>query len=412
MKSAKPFFKVQPVGDALQQLFAHLSRLSRTQTIKTQDGLGRILAAAPVSPMDLPAFDRSAMDGYAVRAEDTFGASESLPAYLDVVGHINMGEVPDIGLQKGAAAVIHTGAMLPQGADAVVMVERTQSISDSEVEILAPVASGENVIKLGEDVRKGSETLALGHRLRPQDIGGLLAVGITEIDVRESPRIAILSCGDELVEAHKHPDPGQIRDINSHMLSALCAETGTIVVQTGIAHDTMDSLLSMARDGLAQGDMLVMSAGSSVSTRDLTRDVIQQLGEPGILQHGLAVKPGKPAIIAVCDGKPVIGLPGNPVSAILVARQVILPIIRRLLGEITKPTATVTATLKQNIASTSGREDSVPVRLIAVENGYAADPVLGKSNLIYTLLKADGLIHVPLNVGGYQAGSEVEVVLF
>jgi molybdopterin molybdotransferase len=205
---------------------------------------------------------------------------------------------------------------------------------------------------------------------------------------------------------------GQIRDINSHMLAALCSDAGADVRLLGIARDTIPSLLSMARDGLAQCDFLVLSAGSSVSVRDLTLEVVNQLGSPGVLQHGLAVKPGKPTIIAACGGKPVIGLPGNPVSAMLVARQVILPILRYLQGEATPYFTSVSARLTQNIASTTGREDQIPVRLIENETGYDAEPVFGKSNLIYTLLKADGLIHIPLNVSGYPAGTQVEVEIF
>ena len=352
------------------------------------------------------------MDGYAVKAADTFGASDSLPAYLRMRGHVLMGEAPDFTLQSGEAADIHTGAMLPDGADAVVMIERTQKISDDEIEVLAPVAVGENVIQRGEDVRKDSVTLPAGHRLRPQDIGGLLAVGIGEVDVVKQPRVAILSCGDELVEVHETPAPGQIRDINSHMLMALCSEIGAECIRLGIARDTLDSMLSMARDGLAQADMLILSAGSSVSTRDLTFDVVNQLGKPGVLQHGLAVKPGKPTILAACDNKPVIGLPGNPVSALLVARQIVIPTLRFLMREQSKPQATVSATLTQNIASTSGREDFVPVKLIEGDDGYLAEPIWGKSNLIYTLLKADGIVHVPLNTSGYTANTQVKVRLF
>jgi molybdopterin molybdotransferase len=302
--------------------------------------------------------------------------------------------------------------MLPEGADAVVMVERTQRIADNEIEVLAPVAPNENVILLGEDVRKGSATLPRGHRIRPQDIGGLLAVGIHEIEVAKQPRIGILSCGDELVDARDTPKLGQIRDINSHMLMALCQEIGAEVTLFGIARDTFDSLYEMAREGLEKSDMLILSAGSSVSSRDLTADVIAKLGEPGILHHGLAVKPGKPTIIAVVDGKPIIGLPGNPVSAMLVARQIILPTIRYLTKEIEKPIMTVQARLTQNIASTSGREDSVPVRLIKTNEGYMAEPIWGKSNLIYTLLKADGIVNVPLNISGYTNNTMVDVRLF
>lgn len=413
MAQTKQFFTVKPVAETLAGLFKQIGNSPRTQMLPTSQAVGRVLASAPISPLDLPNFTRSAMDGYAVKAADTFGASQSLPAYLDVVGQVHMGEKPDIMLEGGQAAAIHTGAMLPDGADAVVMIERTQKVDDVEIEVLAAVAPGENVIQIGEDVRKGSEALSVGHMLRPQDVGGLLAVGITQLEVTARPKVAVLSCGDELVPADSADVAfGQIRDINSHMLVALCAEAGADVVNMGIARDTLESLLPMARQGLANADMLIMSAGSSVSVRDLTREVVNQLGAPGVIQHGLAVKPGKPTIIAACDGKPVIGLPGNPVSAMLVARQTVLPTLQHLMGATPRIPATINATLTQNIASTTGRADSVPVRIVHDGDAYHAEPIFGKSNLIYTLLRANGLLSVPLNVSGYTAGTTVKVTLF
>ncbi|MGB7338953.1 MAG: gephyrin-like molybdotransferase Glp [Phototrophicaceae bacterium] len=412
MSDTKQFFTLKPVQEGLDLLFQAIKPTDASEMIATVDALGRILAASPQSPMNLPAFDRSAMDGYAVRAADTFGASDALPAYLTLNGQVKMGEVPQFTVSTGQAADIHTGAMIPDGADAVVMIERTQAIDNNEIEVLAPVAEGENIIRLGEDIQQGSETLPIGHIMRPQDIGGLLAVGITEITVQKRLKIAILSGGDELIDAHQNPEIGQIRDINSHMLAALCQQAGADVMRLGIAADTFESLYTLARHGFDQCDMLIISAGSSVSVRDLTSEVIASLGQPGIIQHGLAVKPGKPTILAACDAKAVIGLPGNPVSAMLVARQIILPIMHFLTGQALRPISTIAATLTQNIASTTGREDSVPVRLHPSDEGYHAEPIWGKSNLIYTLLRADGLVHVPLNMSGYTAGTLVKVINF
>lgn len=409
--TTRQFFEVLPVAPALERLFEVLPAPTRTETRPTAQAVGRVLAVAPVSPISLPEFPRSSMDGYAVRAEDTFGASETLPAYLEVVGTVAMGTVPTQPVGRGQAMVIHTGAMLPPGTDAVVMIERTQALDERQIEALTAVAPGENVVQVGEDVTADAEILPAGHRLRPQDIGGLLAVGITTVTVYAAPRVAILGSGDELVAPEQTPQLGQIRDINSATLAALFTQAGATASTLGIARDRYDDLLALAKQGYAQSDLLVLSAGSSLSTRDLTREVIDALGAPGVIQHGLAVKPGKPTILAVCDGVPVIGLPGNPVSALLVARQVCLPIIRYLSGEGERRSPGVPAVLTHNIASRSGREDTVPVRLIATAGGWQAEPIFGKSNLIFTLLNADGLVTVPLDSGGLKAGETVEVVL-
>lgn len=413
MADKSAFFTLQTVTAALDSVLAQCRPLPTIETIPVTEAAGRVLAQAPQSPMDLPNFVRSTMDGYAVLAADTYSASDALPAYLHIVGTVHMGEQPTFTLQSGQAAEIHTGAMLPAGADAVVMIERTQQAAEDEVEVLASVAPGENLVQIGEDIAAHADVLPAGHRLRPQDIGGLLAVGSTQVAVRAQPRVGLLSCGDELIPPQETPSIGQIRDINAYILGAMAAEQGAVWRHFGIARDTFEDFYTKAQAALAESDMLVMSAGSSVSTRDLTREIISKLGAPGIIQHGLAVKPGKPTILAVCEGKPVIGLPGNPVSAMLVARQIMLPTLRHLLGERARPQGAIQAVLTQNIASTTGREDSVPVRLIAQPDGPPqAEPIFGKSNLIYTLVNADGLVSVPLNSGGLRAGETVDVVLF
>lgn len=409
--ASSEFFNVQPVDAALQHLFTHWQPSLRSLSIPTARACGRILAHPPVSPINLPAFARSSMDGYAVRAADTFGASASLPAYLRVIGSIRMGAAPEIALLPGTAVEIFTGAMLPANADAVVMVEHTQKFGASEIEVLSAVASGENVVQVGEDVGAGQPILPTGHRLRPQDIGGLLAVGLLSVDVVAPPRVAIIGSGDEIVPPEAEPAIGQIRDINSYSLAALFEAHGADVTVGGIARDDFDELYALAERSLAAADMLVITAGSSISTRDLTNAVINELGQPGVLQHGIAVKPGKPTILALCAGKPIIGLPGNPVSAFLVARQIVVPLIEQALGLCAPPTATVRAQLTANIASTTGRVDTIPVRLRREADQWVADPIFGKSNLIYTLVKADGVVVVPLNSGGLKAGTPVEVEL-
>ena len=254
--------------------------------------------------------------------------------------------------------------------------------------------------------------LTRGQRLRPQDIGGLLAVGLGEIDVLRRPRIGILSCGDELLPPFAELKPGKVRDINAYTLSALAEKYGAEPLRLGIVRDDLAEYERAAKAGFDVCDILLLSAGSSVSARDYTRDVINGLGQPGVLQHGLATKPGKPTIIAVCDNKPVIGLPGNPVSALVVAWQLLPPFIARYSGQALESARHVRARLTQRVASVTGREDWVAVRLEPSDDGEPlAAPIFGKSNLIFTLVSADGLLRVPLNTGGYDSGSLVDVAL-
>jgi len=400
-------------ADALPVLLDHLSVRVRTEAIPTADALDRVLAESQVAPSSLPAFPRSTMDGYAVRAADTFGATESLPAYLSLVGESPMGRAPQVTVGPAQAAVVYTGGMMPPGADAVVMIERTQKLDAGNIEVLRPVAPGENIINVGEDVKAGETLFAPGHILRPQDLGGLMALGLTRVTVASRPRVAIVSTGDEVVSPEAEPAPGQVRDVNTCTVAGLVARSGGLPLPQGIVGDDFDELLSAARTGLNAADALVISAGSSVSARDLTADVVNRLGQPGVLVHGVSVKPGKPTILGVCDGKPVFGLPGNPVSAMVVAALFVVPLVWRLQGVISPPERRrVTARLAHNIASVPGREDYVSVKLVEREGQLWAAPVFGKSNLIYTLVKADGLLRVPLDLNGLHEGELVEVQLF
>ena len=408
---ARAFFRVQPLPEAIAHLLERWQPERRPIALATAAALGRTLTTAPLAPEDLPKFARSSMDGFAVRAADTFGASEALPAFLHRIGQVAMGELATQPIAAGECIAIATGAMLPPQANAVVMIEHTQRVDEDAIECLRAVAPGENVIQVGEDFSQGEAVLAAGHRLRPQDIGALLALGITEVRVCQPPRVHILSSGDELVHPEDAPGPAQIRDINSHTLAALATQAGAEPHCFGIAPDDPARYTALARKAFEQADILVLTAGSSVSARDLTRQVISELGAPGILQHGLAIKPGKPTILALCDGVPVLGLPGNPVSALLVARETLLPLIFHHLGGKAELPNTLPATLKDGIASVNGREDRIPVRLAMDSAGrWLAEPIFGKSNLINTLAQADGLVVLDLDVSGLAAGSRVDVV--
>lgn len=409
----REFFNVVPPSEALATLLDRLEVSIRGEVVPAAQALGRVTAEDMVSREDMPPYPRSTMDGYSVRAHDTFGASESLPAFFDVVGEVAMGSPPQVSLSTGQAAVAYTGGMLAEGADAVVMVENTQRVDDGSIEILRPVAPGENVIQAGEDARVGDTVIRKGRFIRPQDVGVLFGLGITEVTVAQRPRVAIVSTGDELVSPELSPSPGQVRDINSYSVASLVRNAGAVPVHIGLVPDDYEAQRKAAVDGMEQGDMLIFSAGSSVSSRDMTSQVLDSLGEPGVLVHGIAHKPGKPTIVALANGTPAFGLPGNPVSAMVVFGILVRPVIQALMGRTESPvTHGVHARLTKDIRSASGREDHVQIKLIESDDGILADPVFGKSSLISTLVEADGVVVVPLDDGGLYAGDEVFVRIY
>ncbi len=408
------FLHLVPVQEALDTLLKHLPPRPKLgiENVPTANAFGRVLAQSIKATHPLPEFPRSTVDGYAVRAKDTYGASSSLPAYLQLAGEIQMGVNTTLSLQASQAILIHTGAMMPEGADAVVMLEDTQHLGGDEVEILQPVAVGENVIQLGEDVSKGEVVIEAGSRIRAQEIGGLLALGYTNIPVYRRPRVGIISSGDEIVQPEVETRPGQVRDINSYTLMAIVNRNGGEAILRGIVEDDLEALQLRLHESHAEDDVLVVTAGSSVSARDLTARAMSELGEPGILVHGIQIKPGKPTILGVANQIPLIGMPGNPVSALVVGSLILPVVIHHLLGlDAPQAAACVEAKLTANIASQSGREDYQPIRLWEDEGGLLAEPIYGRSNLIFTLVRANGLVRIPPEVTGYEAGTVVPVML-
>jgi molybdopterin molybdotransferase len=409
----KELFNVLTPGDAFARLAPYLRGPRASERIRTEHALGRVLAEDLHSPGSLPTFRRSTMDGFAVRAADTFGSSEALPAYLTVIDEVLMGRPAERSPRLGEAVRIATGGMLPDDADAVVMVENTQDVDESTIEVLRPVAPGENVIQVGEDIGPGDQLLAAGHALRPQDIGGLLALGIVEVLVAARLKVGIISGGDEIVAPDQEPGPGQIRDVNSYTIAALVERAGHTPVLMGVVPDVYEQLEQAAHDGLGQVDVLILSAGSSVSIRDMTAQVIASLGTPGVLVHGVSLKPGKPTILAMIGDKPVFGLPGNPVSCMVTFDLFVAPTLHRLAGRTeAEHRQSVAARLSRNVASAPGREDYFQVRLDRRADGVWAEPVFGKSNLIYTLVKADGMVRIDLDTSGLNEGQWVQVILF
>jgi len=405
-------FTVLAPADAHRLLASHLQAEPAIETVPLLRALDRVLAEDLTSPVDLPDFPRSTMDGFAVRAADTYGASEGLPAYLTLSGEVLMGARAEARVSSGEAVRIATGGMLPDGADAVVMVENTQAVDPGTIEVVRPVAPGENVLRVGEDIARRATVLPRGHALRPQDVGGLAALGITHVAVARRLRVAIVSGGDELVAPEEEPRPGQIRDINTYALAALVKRAGHEPVPLGIVPDVYEELEAAARRALDTSDVVILSAGSSVSTRDMTAQAIAALGKPGVLVHGVSLRPGKPTILAVAQGKPVFGLPGNPVSCMVTFDLFVAPTLAQLSGALVPPRRLVGARLAHNIPSAAGREDYVQVSLEERDGEQWAVPVFGKSNLIYTLVRSDGMVKVELDQGGLRAGDWVAVILF
>ena len=419
------FLTLLPPEEARALLLSHLpAPISDSERINTASALGRVLAEDIVAPQPLPDFQRSTVDGYAVGSRDTHGASDSLPAYLNLIGEVPMGEAPSFTVGAGQCAQIHTGGMLPDGTDAVVMLEYTQSIQRKEIEVFRAVANGENIIRVGEDVAQGQTVQHKGSLIRPAEIGGLMALGIVNVRVVRKIRVGLISTGDEVIDPSQLPRPGQVRDVNSYTLAALIEGSGGVAKLYGILSDTFDGVKAAATQALSECDMLIITAGSSASTRDLTADVIRSLGAPGVLVHGINTRPGKPTILGVCDGKAVIGLPGNPVSALVNGYLFVVPVIEKLFGTLPMPRPSVLAQLTVNLPSQAGREDWWPVRLTTQTRthdemtapGYGkielqAEPIFGKSNLIFTLASADGLICIHPDATGLSAGEIVEVYL-
>ena len=410
------FLTLLPPDEAREKLLSHLSSGTvDTESIAVDLSLGRVTAEDIFAPHPLPEFSRSTVDGYAVKSKDTFGATDSLPTYLNLIGEVPMGDAPSFEIQSGQCALIHTGGMLPKNADAIVMLEYAQIAKKNEIEIFKSVADGENVIHIGEDVAQHQLVLPKGTLVRPAEIGGLMALGIVSLRVARLVRVGIISTGDEVIEPSERPKPGQVRDVNSYTLSALIQKSGGEAKRYGIISDQFEVLKEAALKALSECDVVIITAGSSASTRDMTAEVISQLGSPGVLVHGINTRPGKPTILGVCNGKAVIGLPGNPVSALVNGYLFVAPVIEKLLGVTPKPKASVQAKLTVNLPSQAGREDWFPVKLIENRKlgivNYEAEPIFGKSNLIFSLAYADGLLKIHPNATGLSAGEIVEVLL-
>jgi len=409
----RSFFKVKTAEDIFESL-KDIEPLG-TESVLITTAFNRVLARDIVSDEDLPGFKRSTMDGYALAARDSFGASENLPTPLNIVEEIKMGETPRSTLHRGECAQISTGGMLPEGADAIVMVEYTQKVEDGVVEISRPVSPLENVILPDDDVKKGQVVLYKGRLLRPQDLGILAGLGISIVDVFIQPKAAIISTGEEIVDISKKPEVGQIRDMNSYTLGGLCLQLGVEPIYYGIIKDKFEDITLFIEKGLSQADVVLLSGGSSVGVKDLTLDAILSLNGVEVVAHGVSISPGKPTIIARKGNKTLWGLPGHPVSAMIIFDIFLRYLFGRLMG-LTNLTEyhsrTIEAEIDRNIESATGREDYIRVKLSHIEGRWLATPILGKSGLISTMVEADGIVAIDMNTEGLYKGEVVTVRLF
>lgn len=386
------------------------------ETVPLGNAFGRILSRDVVSPENLPGFYRSSMDGYAVRAKDTFGATETLPAILEVSGEVPMGKKPDIALKPGEAVKMPTGGMLPQGADGVVMVEYCHELDQNTIEVARAISPLENVILPDDDFKRGIPVLKKGSRpLRPQDLGVMAGLGLSQVTVYKRPRVAIISTGDEVIPVTQRPKPGEVRDINTYTLSAFCTQSDSDPVNLGLCRDHFEEIKTRIERGLQEADTVWISGGSSVGAMDLTLKVFESFENAELLVHGISISPGKPTIIARIGTKAVFGLPGHTASAMVVAEIFLAPFLRRLSGTVHFSESLhdeIEAELSRNIESASGREEYFRVKLKKGDGNLVAEPIFGKSGLISTLVEADGLLRVERNTEGLYQGEKVRVMIF
>lgn len=406
-------FKVQTLEAVSELLETEFEASDRpTEKLPLTQCLGRILGADLMGADPVPHFARSVVDGYGVMACDVFGAGDSAPAFLTVSGAVEMGQGSPYGVSPGTAVYVPTGGALPQGADAVVMVEYAERFGEGAIAVYKPVAPGENILGIGEDLTAGELIMEKGQRLRPQDIGVLAASGIAEVPVVRKLNVAVISTGDEIVDPEITPGIGQIRDINTYTLAALAEECGAVISRRVVVGDDLDALKKNLEAALMDSDLILLSGGSSVGVKDYTSQVMGSFPDSRILVHGLAVKPGKPTVIARVQGKPVFGLPGQPASAMVVYKAVVAPFIRQLMGEAPLEITGITAAASVNIPSAPGRTTFQMVTLEIRDGVPTAVPVYGKSGMISLMSRAQGYIRIDARKEGVLKGEMVQVVMF
>jgi len=404
--------KIDSIEEARQKMLDCACGIIKVEELSPKRCLNRILVADIFAPEDIPGFDRSTVDGYAVVSKDTAAAGESLPVILTAVGEVEMGVAADFAIKSGECAYIPTGGMLPQGADAVVMVEYSEDFGGVGVALYKSAAFGEGVVRRGDDARAGEMLLERGQMLRFCEIGVIAAADLDHVPVYKSPRLAIISTGDEIVRSEEERKPGQVYDVNTPTLKAYAEKNGFIVVRTALLQDDEEALESAIRDAMAVCDIVAISGGSSRGKKDATAEVISKVSSPGVFTRGLALKPGKPTIIGYDTPSDtlLVGLPGHPVSAAIVFESLICEWYRLVTGA--KRPLALPARLSTNVPASPGKLTYYPAAVTLTDNEYTATPIFGKSGLITTLSSAEGFFEIPRGKEGLPAGDTVMVHLF
>jgi len=402
-----------PVPEALRIVISNLPKKSLgVETVPLSSALGRILGRDVVSQVDVPPFDRAAMDGFAVIAEDTYGATPTAPVFLRTLGSVQIGTAPTVRVGRGEAASTVTGGRMPQGANAVVMVEYTNEREDGTVEVSDEVHPAENIARAGEDVRKGSIVLRKGTRILPQDLGMLTCLGLNQVAVMRKPRVAVLSTGSEL-QNEPSVSSNRIPDVNRPTLISALHQLGCEPVDLGIVPDEFEQIRSKLEQGIKTADIVLVTAGTSVGPGDMVPKVINSLGKPGMLVHGVAMRPSMPTGLAVVDGKLVVSLPGYPVSAYIAFLEFVEPLVAYALETNPLPCPVVKARLSRRVTGVLGSRTYVRVLVTCGDEGHIAEPVrTSGAGILSSLVQANGFVIVPEHIEGYEEGQEVDVELF
>ncbi|WP_425449429.1 molybdopterin molybdotransferase MoeA [Dethiothermospora halolimnae] len=403
------FFNVLSVDETKKLMLEKFNNVEiESETVDILKGQDRVLYKDVISHNNVPNFDRSTVDGYAIKSSDSHGATEAIPSVLNLLGEVHMGETTDKIIKSGGAIYVPTGGMIPKGADGVVMIENVEKLDNDTIFVHKPISFGENIIYKGSDIKKGENLFTRGKRLTPQDIGALSAIGISKVVVYKKIKFYVISTGDEIVDIDEEVTIGKVRDINGYALHSLVEKIGGEIVNKTIVRDDFQLLKSEVKKGIKESDIVLISGGSSVGTRDYTKDVMDSFNGEGVFVHGVSIKPGKPTLIGEGNGKIIFGLPGHPVSSIIIFKVFVQYITEKILGLNGNINKTM-GIMNSNVHSNPGKETYQMVKIEDTNGQTYINPIFGKSGMITLLSKADGYIIIKSHEEGVNKGDKKEV---